>query len=135
MWDGITCLRLLRNTPPGAEPRLLSASAQRNSLGITSYEIGQGGKTQVMYTDDIIGGRHVDIIKIDTGGFEAGVDNVRRVDKLQPLVVRATSTTDKRIASINARAAGEGLPVERMIRPMSRRVLCNLTSRTANCPD
>lgn len=57
----------------GAETRLLSASAQRNSLGTTSYEIGQGSQKQVMRTDDIIDGRHVDIIKIDTDGFELEV--------------------------------------------------------------
>ncbi|MFM0324266.1 FkbM family methyltransferase [Caballeronia glebae] len=57
----------------GAETTLLSTSAQRNSFGTTSYEIGQGNKTQVMATDDIIDGRRVDIVKIDTDGFELEV--------------------------------------------------------------
>jgi FkbM family methyltransferase len=57
----------------GAETKVLSASAQRNSLGITSYEVGRGEAKQVMRTDDIIGDRDVDIIKIDTDGFELEV--------------------------------------------------------------
>lgn len=39
------------------------------------------------------------------------------------LIVRVTSTTESRIASINARAAGDGVPAARTVRPMSRRVL------------
>lgn len=57
----------------GAETRQFSASAQRNSLGTTSYELGRGAQKQVMRTDDIIDGRQVDIIKIDTDGFELEV--------------------------------------------------------------
>lgn len=51
------------------------------------------------------------------------------------LTVRVTSTTDSRIASINARAAGDGVPAARIVRPISRRVLCSGTSSTTSCPD